>query len=385
MYFDEIIGHQHLKKQLLKSLRRGRVPHAQLFVAPSGTGALPLALAYAHQLLCFSEIDGEWIENKTASLKFDKLIHPDLHFAFPVAITEKVKTKPVSDLFIEEWRQFVLENPYRNLFEWIQYLGVEKKQGQIGVDDAQNIIKKLSLKAYEGQFKVLIIWMVEKMNNSASNKLLKLIEEPPKNTVLLLITENEDQLLKTILSRCQILRFLPLPEAVISEALQSKFTKSPQEAHQIAVQAQGSWNKACQLLTLDSNDEIFEKWFITWVRAAFKAKGNASVIAELIDWSNNISGTGRETQKEFLDYCLSFFRQALMQNYNAESLVYLQPKTNGFTLQKFAPFVNASNISEITEAIETALYHIERNANAKIVLLDLSIKLTRFLHQNEKV
>lgn len=385
MYFDEIIGHQHLKKQLLESLRRGRVPHAQLFVAPSGTGALPLALAYAHQLLCFSEKDGEWIENKTASLKFNKLIHPDLHFAFPVAITEKVKKNPVSDLFMDEWRQFVLENPYRNLFEWIQYLGVEKKQGQIGVDDAQNIIKKLSLKAYEGQFKVLIIWMAEKMNNSASNKLLKLIEEPPKNTVLLLITENEDQLLKTILSRCQILRFLPLPEAVISEALQTKFNKSPQEAHKIAVQAQGSWNKACQLLTLDSNDGTFEKWFVSWVRAAFKAKGNAAVITELIEWSNNIASTGRETQKQFLDYCLSFFRQALLQNYNAESLVYLQPKTANFSIKKFAPFVNASNISDITDAIEMAMYHIERNANAKIVLLDLSIKLTRFLHQKENV
>lgn len=385
MYFDEIIGHQYLKKQLFESLRRGRVPHAQLFVAPSGTGALPLALAYAHQLLCFSDKDGEWIENKTASLKFNKLIHPDLHFAFPVAISEKVKTKPVSDLFIGEWRQFVLENPYRSLFEWLQNLGVENKQGQIGVDDAQSILKKMSLKAYEGQFKVLIIWMAEKMNNSAANKLLKLIEEPPKNTVLLLIAESEEQLLKTITSRCQILRFLPLPEAVISEALQSKFQKSPQEAYQIAIQAQGSWNKACQLLTCDSVDETFEKWFVIWVRAAFNAKGNAAIIAELIDWSNNIAGTGRETQKQFLEYCLSFFRQALLKNYNADSLVYLQPKTNGFTLQKFAPFVNASNILEITEAIETALYHIERNVNAKIALLDLSIKLTRFLHQKEKV
>ena len=381
MYFDEIIGHEHLKKQLLESLRNGRVPHAQLFVAPSGSGALPLALAYARQLLCFFEKEGVWIENPTASLKFSKLAHPDLHFAFPVATTEKVKKNPVSDLFMDEWRQFLSENPYRNLFEWIQYLGVEKKQGQIGVEEAQIILKKLSLKAYEGQFKVLIIWMAEKMNNATANKLLKLIEEPPKNTVLLLIAENEDQLLKTILSRCQILRFLPLPEAVIDNALQTKFHKTPQEAHQIAVQAQGSWNKACQLATLDAQDEGFEQWFVTWVRAAFKAKGNATVIAELIDWSATIAATGRETQKQFLDYCLAFFRQALLQNYKAESLVYLQPTTANFSIKKFAPFVNQSNILEIAEAIETAQFHIERNANAKIVLLDLSIKLTRFLHQ----
>ncbi|NCT16508.1 MAG: DNA polymerase III subunit delta', partial [Flavobacteriales bacterium] len=193
--------------------------------------------------------------------------------------------------------------------------------------------------------------------------------------------ENEDQLLKTILSRCQILRFLPLPEAVIDNALQSKFHKTPQEAHQISIQAQGSWNKACQLLTLDAQDEGFEQWFVTWVRAAFKAKGNATVIAELIDWSATIAATGRETQKQFLDYCLAFFRQALLQNYNVQSLVYLQPTTANFSIKKFAPFVNQSNILEIAEAIETAQFHIERNANAKIVLLDLSIKLTRFLHQ----
>ena len=381
MDFDAIIGHQHIKKHLLSSLQKGRIPHAQLFVAPQGTGALPMALAYAKQLLCFSDKNGVWTENPSARLKFDKLVHPDLHFAFPVTTTDRIKTKPVSDLFIEEWRQFVLENPYRNVFDWMQYLGIEKKQGQIGVDEAQLILKKLSLKAYEGTFKVLIVWMAEKMNTSAANKLLKLIEEPPKNTVLILITENEDRLLKTITSRCQTLRFLPLPETIIRKGLQDNFDKSPQEAHQIAVQAQGNWHKACQLISQETSETVFEDWFILWIRTAFRAKGNAAVINDLIGWSTTIAGTGRETQKQFLAYCLSFFRQALLQNYKTDALVYLQPKTANFSLKKFAPFVNHANILEITSEIETASYHIERNGNAKIILLDLSIKLTRLLHQ----
>jgi len=385
MYFNDIIGHQHIKKQLLTSIRKGRIPHAQLFVAPQGAGALPMALAYAKQLLCFSDNKGNWIENKAAGLKFNRLVHPDLHFAFPVATTDKIKKHPVSDNFITIWREFVLENPYRNIFDWMQCLGVEKKQGQIGVDEAQLILKKLNLKAYEGQFKVMIIWMAERMNNAAANKLLKLIEEPPKNTVILLITESEDQILNTILSRCQIIRFLPLPEAIISKNLQSKFNISTQESQQLAIQAQGNWNKACQLMASDSDDTVFETWFITWVRAAFKAKGNPNIINELIDWSNNIATAGRETQKQFLNYCLEFFRQAMLKNYQANELVYLQPKTNNFSLNNFAPFVNASNILSISNILEAAIFHIERNANAKIVLLNLSIELTRFLHQKEVV
>ena len=381
MYFDTIIGQQHLKKHLKETLLKGRIPHAQLFVAPQGAGGLPMAIAYAQQLLCFKYIEGELVENLSCTLKFSKLVHPDLHFTFPVTTTENIKKDPISDKFLAEWRQFVLENPYRNLFDWLQYLGVENKQGLIGVAEAENIIKKLSLKPYESNFKVLIIWMAEKMNPSAANKLLKILEEPPKNTVLLLIAENEELLLKTIVSRCQVIRFLPLTETDISEALQSQFKITQQEASQIAVQAQGSWNNACQLLNQDTKDSQFEEWFIRWIRTAFKAKGNKAVINDLIDWSTTIAASGRETQKQFLNYCLSFFRQALLQNYNIEDLVYLEPKTVGFSHKKFAPFVNNANILGITKAIETSIYHIERNANAKIVLLDLSIKLTRLLHQ----
>lgn len=385
MLFKDIIGQLNVKKQLVYSVENKRIPHAQLFVAPKGTGALPLAIAYAQYILC-NNTDGENITGDHAcNLKFSKLTHPDLHFVFPVATTDKIKSKPVSDNFLEEWRGFILSNPYGNVFDWYNALGIENKQGQIGVDEAEVIVKKLSLKTYEGGYKVMIIWMAEKLNTAASNKLLKLIEEPPDKTILLLITEDEDQILNTITSRCQQVKLFPLSENDIVNALMERENITENEALKIANQADGNWNRAIQILHNSSNELQFEQWFITWIRTAFKAKGNAAVIEELVSWSDAISSTGREIQKSFLSYCSQFFRQALLMNYNAGELVFFEPKTENFDLSKFAPFVHSGNILEIENELNDAIYHIERNANAKIVLLDLSIKLTRLLHQKEAV
>lgn len=377
MNFDQILGQEFIKKHLIKSVENDRISHAQLFTGKEGTGLLPMALAYAQAILCSTS------ENKeVCKIKCSKLEHPDMHFAFPVAVTEKVKKNAVSNLFLSEWRQFISLNPYGNLFEWLQFLGVENKQGQLGVEEAEEIVKALKLRSYEGGYKVMIIWMPEKMHNSAANKLLKLLEEPPYKTVFILVTEDENQLLSTIKSRCQKLSFPLLSEADIQKGLvQLQGTDLP-IAQQIAAQSDGSFNKALHLLHNDTADEQFEQWFTTWIRTAFKAKGNAAAIQELIEWSELIAKTGRETQKKFLNYCLQFFRQALLLNYNAQSLVFLQPKTN-FKLEKFAPFVHSKNIIEINNELNTAIYHIERNGNAKIILLDLSIKLTRLLHLKE--
>lgn len=362
----------------MKSTDNGRISHAQLFIGKEGTGTLPIAIAYAQYILCKGSNDEE-----SCNLRCSKLMHPDLHFAFPVATNEVVKSRPVSKLFLDEWRSFVALNPYGNLFEWLQSIGVENKQGQIGVDEAEEIVKALKLKSYEGGFKIMIIWMADKMHASASNKLLKLLEEPPEKTVFILIAENEDQIISTIKSRCQVLHFPLLSENDIVKGLIEIEGTDPPIAEQIAIQADGDFNKALHLLHNDTSDEQFEQWFITWVRAAFKAKGNAAVIQLLIEWSDTISKTGRETQKRFLNYCLQFFRQALLLNYNAESLVFLQPKTPNFNLENFAPFVHSGNIIEIDKELNEAIYHIERNGNAKIILLDLSIKLTRLLHIKE--
>ncbi|MDA9295239.1 DNA polymerase III subunit delta' [bacterium] len=378
MLFNQIIGQEHIKNHLQTSAKNGRIPHAQLFVGKEGSGTLPVAIAYAQFLL------SHFSDNPTASeLKVAKLQHPDLHFAFPVTTNDSVKKHPVSNLFLNEWRDFVSKQPYGGLFNWLQSIGVENKQGMIGVDEALEVVKKLQLKSYEGGFKVMIIWMAEKMNIAASNKLLKLIEEPPAKTIFLLITENEDQIITTIKSRCQALHFPVLSEQDIANELLLREKCSESDALKIATQAEGNYNKAVHLLHQDANDLIFEQWFIAWIRTAFKAKGNAAVIQELVMWSETIAKTGRETQKQFLDYCLQFFRQALLLNYKSPELVFLETQTPKFNLQNFAPFVHSENILAIEKELNDALYHIERNGNPKIILLDLSMKLTRFLHKKE--
>ncbi len=380
MLFEKILGQDHIKNHLKKSVDSGRIAHAQLFVGKEGTGTLPMAIAYAEYILTRFSANPE-----ACKIKCEKLQHPDLHFAFPVTTTDSVKNHPLSDLFLEEWRDFVSTNPYGSLFNWMQHIGVEKKQGLIGKDEAEKIAKKLTLKSYEGGFKIMIIWNADKMNETASNKLLKLIEEPPEKTILLLITENEEQIIKTITSRCQAIHFNRLGEDVIEKSLIENEQIEVNEAKRIAYQSEGNYNKALHLAHQDGNDLIFEKWFVTWVRSAFRAKGNAAVIQDLIDWSNAIAREGREMQKQFLQYCLQVFRQALMLNYGAPDLVFLEPQTSGFKLENFAPFVHSENILSIEKEIGDAQYHIERNGNAKIILLDLSIKLTRLLHAKEKV
>ena len=381
MLFREILGQHHIKSHLTKSADSGRIPHAQLFVGPEGSGTLSMAIAYAQYILC-GNVSGENTNgNEACNLKFEHFSHPDLHFVFPVATNDQVKSHPVSANFMKQWREFVVENPYGSLFEWLKSLGIQNKQGQIGVDEAQEIMKSLSLKAYEGGYKVMIIWMADKMNTATANKLLKLLEEPPQKTVFLLITENQDDIMQTILSRCQVLDFQGLPESVIADALVSRENIDEKLALRIAHQSQGNFNKALHLLRKDETEFPFEEWFVQWVRAAFRAKGNAAAILDLTFWSDEIAGIGREAQKQFLHFCVEMFRQALLLNYQSPSLVYIEPTVDKFKLENFAPFVNGNNINEIFNELSDAIYHIERNGNAKIILTDLSIKLTRLIHK----
>ena len=380
MLFKDILGLDHIKKHLALTADAGRIAHAHLFVGPEGSGKLAMALAFAQYVLC-SNSSGENLNGDDAcNLKCNSLTHPDLHFAFPVANTSKVKSHAVSNLFMEEWRQFVSQQVYGNLFDWYRLIGIERKQGQIGVDEAQDIVKKISLKSYEGGYKVMIIWMAEYMNIAASNKLLKLIEEPPDKTVFILVAEDESKILQTIRSRCQLLSFPPLPEQAIADALVIKGLIR-KDAMRLAHEANGNYNKALDLMYSDSEDLVFEKWFVQWVRSAFKAKGNKSAIHELILWSEEVAKTGRETQKKFLEYCLAVIRQALLINYQVHELAYMTIHLDGFQLDKFAPFVHENNIEDIVKELESAIYHIERNGNSKVILTDLSIKLTRLLHK----
>ena len=381
MQFSEILGQEHIKNHLTRSANLGRIPHAQLFVGPEGSGTLAMAIAYAQYILCGNQNGENDGENHACNIKFQKLSHPDLHFAYPTVTTDEVKKSPKSIDFIADWREFVTQNPYGGLFDWYAVLGVQNKQGEIRVDDAQEILKSLSLKAYEGGYKIMIVWMADKLNIAASNKLLKLLEEPPEKTVFILISEHEEDILQTIRSRCQILHFNGLSEAVIANALVSREEIDLKLATKLAHQAQGNYNAALHLLKDKDEEHPFEQWFVTWVRAAFKAKKDAAAIQDLILWSEKIATLGREAQKKFLQFCMEMFRQALLINYETPGLVYFEPKVDKFKLENFAPFVNGNNIQDIFKELSDAMYHIERNGNAKIILTDLSIKLTRLIHK----
>jgi DNA polymerase-3 subunit delta' len=384
MDFSEVIGQQHIKSHLIKTVENGRIPHTQLFVGKSGSGILPLVLSYAKEILCHSFTKGsdEYIACKN---KIEKLVHPDLHFVYPVNTNENIKKNPVSDNFSLEWRKFVLKNPYASLYDWYQFIGIEKKQGNISKLEAVSISKKLSLKAYEGGYKLMVIWMADKMNNECSNQLLKLVEEPPDKTVLLLLTENAEHVLGTIQSRCQILHIPVLSEENIYTQLTDNHQVNSNEARKTSHQSNGDFNKALHIIKNDGDEVFFENLFVFWVRTAFKAKGNKSAINDLFDWSEELAKEGRETQKKFLSFCLEIFRQAMLKNYKTDSLIYFESHDGKFSFDKFSAYIHQNNIFEIKDALEDAEYHIERNGNAKIIFTDLSIQLTRLIHRKELV
>jgi DNA polymerase-3 subunit delta' len=380
MQFKDVIGHHHLKDHFIATISKGRIPHAQLFVGKTGSGILPMALAYARELLGSNHPDGSPEQLQTYR-EVDAMVHPDLHFSFP--IYAKDDRKKVSSAFLDQWRSFVIANPYASLYDWLQELEIGNSQALIYVNEAVEISKSLSLKSFKGGHKVLIMWLAEKMHESLSNKILKLIEEPPDGSVLLLLTENEEQILTTIHSRCQRSHFSFLPEAAISKHLQDYEGADPNTADKLAHRANGDFNQALHMLSNNADDLQFERWFVDWVRMAFRGRRQRSAVIELLEWSDQLAGQGRETQKKFLHYCIEMFRQALLKNYGLAQMVYFEPQDAKFDLAKFAPFVHQNNIYEIITALENAILHIGRNANARIVLSDLSIQLTRLIHKKE--
>lgn len=381
MRFSEVLGQEAIKSRLKTAIASNHLAHAQLFVGAEGSGTLAMALALAREVLC-NGLQHSEEQKRAGHLKMDHLNHPDLHFVYPVASSETAKTKPISDHYASAWREFLQSQVYGNLFDWYQCIGTEKKQGNISVEEAKDLNQKLSLKSYEGGYKVMIVWGAEKMNTAAANKILKLLEEPPEKTLFILIAEDEEQLLATIRSRCQITHFKKLEEQVVVNGLLSMGAKN-QEAKQIAVVSEGNFNKALDLYRQDSEELRFGEWFVFWVRAAFKAKGNKAAVNELLNWSVEVAGAGREIQKNFLLYCLALFREAMLLSYGLDHLQHTQIKVAEFDFHKFAPFVHEGNIAPISSALEKAIYEIERNGNAKMVFTDLAISLTRLLHSQK--
>lgn len=375
MLFRDIVGQEAIKEELFRGYKKGRIPHCQLFYGPKGCGSLPLAIAYARMVLC----EEEALSNQACNLRVSELKHPDLHFIFPVANNQEIKTKAISANFLPQWRVFLHSNSYASLYDWFLSIGIENKQGKIGKDEVSDLVKKMSLKSYEGGWKVAIIWMAERMNLSATNKLLKLIEEPPEKTLFLFVSEDIRSLADTLISRCQKIELKPLSSKKMSKALIQK-GYSKEEASSASVKSTGNFHEALKIVSNKEDEKMFEEWFVSWVRSAFAVRKNKEAVLDLVAWSKNISKTGRETQKSFLSYSLDLFRQSLLKNYFLDELTTYSPSTD-FNFESFSNFISGNNIDAISVELETAYSNIQSNGNSNMIFMDLSLKLTRLLHK----
>ena len=390
MAFKEIIGQGAVKSQLTELVQQNRLSHALLFLGPEGSGALALALAFAQYMVCEKvhgagpkpaapglfgepapgkqELPEKWEDACglcPACAKARQMVHPDIHFSYPV-IPKKTGDKPLSTDFIAEWREFVSKHPYGNVYDWLQFIGAENKQGNITAHECNDIIHKLSLKSFESEYKLLIMWMPEYLGNEG-NKLLKLIEEPPPNTLFILVAENESLILQTILSRTQLVKIPALETPDISGALIQRNGISPEQAGQVASISEGNYHEALQLL-----QHADEDWFgllREWLNAILKTGPSAQV-----KWIEEVSKMGRERQKQFLRYFNHILEQAIRLSVLDGLPVPMTEKEKEFTL-RLNRLTGIAEQQEIIREIDRATYFIERNANAKMLFHALTIKI----------
>jgi DNA polymerase III subunit delta' len=374
MKFSEIPGQKETIDKLIRSVREERVSHAQLVTGPEGCGSLALALAYAMYVSCENRTEYDSCGVCKSCIKYEKLIHPDLHFVFPV-IKDKKNSEPISDTFIEEWRSFVKTSPYFTLNNWLDSIEVGNAQGLIFASEANEIIRKLSLKTFESDFKIMIIWLPEKMHIASANKLLKMIEEPPEKTLFLLVSNEPDKVIQTILSRCQIIRIPGFTNEEISDYLIKKFNASIEKTTEISAVANGNIIRAAELFQNEDSSRLNLDFFKNLMRFAFKRD-----IISLISWAEEIAGTGREAQKSFIYYSLRILRENLMLTLeqSKNKIVYLAGEEASFS-QKFHPFITCKNIFPLSDELNLACSHIEANGNAKIIFLDLALRVTRLI------
>jgi DNA polymerase-3 subunit delta' len=367
MLFKDIPGQQAVKKRLVNSVNEARISHAQLFLGPEGSGSLALALAYAQYISCLEKLPDDSCGKCSSCNKYQKLIHPDLHFSYPFISKGSAET---AVNYIKEWRNAIAENPFMGIEQWMEYLDAENKQPNINIAECHAIIQKLVLKSFEAEYKIILIWLPEYLG-AAGNSLLKLIEEPPAKTLFILIAENYEQILATILSRTQLIKIPKLADEELKAYLIDN--GCPQEkAGRIAYLANGNIAAAQQLLAEDDDD--LESLFIQWFRLCYGRKG-----VEINDWIEQVANArfGRENQKSLLRFGLQVVRDCLMVNLDQASIIKFESKH--FELNKLANTINFENAPLIIKGFEQAIYHIERNANPKIMFLDLSIQMMRNL------
>ena len=369
---NEVIGQEEVWQRLTEMVREERLPHAIMLCGPQGCGKMALALAFASYLLCqnrdgHNEACGECKQCKM----LEKWGHPDLLFSYPTIKTPAMGSehKPVSEDFAEEWRNMISRSPYFNIEQWMTEIGAENQQAIITAGESDELNRKLSLKSSQGGYKVSVIWLPERMNIECANKILKLIEEPPSQTIFIMVSENPDNLLETIRSRVQRIDVKKTDNESIQKALVSKYGITEDDAMRVARLANGDWLTAVGELTADSENKDFLTDFQSLMRLAYQRN-----VRELKHWSENINSYGREKQKRFLTYFLRMIRESFMYNFQQPELSYMTSQEEAFTAN-FARFVNENNMRQITELANKAIRDISQNANGKIVFFDMALQM----------
>lgn len=371
MFFKDIIGQEEIKTRLIRSAKSGVVPHAQLFTEKEGSGAFPLALAYARYLNCTHPSDTDACGRCPSCLKYNELAHPDLFFVFPMV--KKDKKKEVCDDYITEWRSFIKGRPYFGLNDWLTCMDAGNSQAIIYSGESDEIIRKLSLRIYEATYRIMLIWLPEKMHPTCANKLLKLIEEPPQNTVFLLVSESPENIIGTIQSRSQRIPIRPLLPEAIAAKLTKDFGLTSEDANYVAHIAGGNFLKALETISLGEETKYYLNQFIGMMRNSWSRNVKGMKIM-----ADEMAGIGRERQKNFLSYCQHLIRENFVYRFQSPELNYMNPEESTFSI-KFSPFVNERNVFDLMEELSKAEKHIGQNVNAKMVFFDLALRLTVLL------
>jgi DNA polymerase-3 subunit delta' len=383
MLFSQIIGQQDIKTRLIRTVTEQRIPHAQLLRGPEGIGKLALAIAYAQYICCENRTTTDSCGICPSCVKYRKLAHPDLHFVFPV-IKPAGKSSVVCDDFIAEFREMVLQNSYFGLNDWYAKISGDAKQGLIYSNESEEIIRKLSLKTYESEYKIMIIWLPEKMHGTCANKLLKILEEPPEKTVFLMVSNTPDEIITTILSRTQHIHVPRLSDSEIIQALikNEELEIESNEAEYATHIANGSYLNALAVLNEgDENKQNFDR-FVMVMRLAWQVgnKKDHASLKTLRKWSDDMAAAsmGRERQKNFLSYAQRMTRENFINNMQQPDLNYLTSDEADFS-QRFSPFINERNVEDLMSEFALAERHIEQNVNAKMVFFDLTLKVIMLL------
>ena len=367
-YFKDVIGQQSARARLIQEVQEGRVPHAQLFCGPAGTGKLPLALAYARYLCCTHPTGSDACGTCPSCVKWNKLMHPDVHFMFPIVRNAKAK-KEVCDDYLAAWRRLLTTHAYFSLDDWLNEMDADNGQAIIYARESDEITRKLSLKAVEGGYKITVVWLPEKLHEVCANKLLKLLEEPPARTVFLLVSEAPDQILTTIQSRTQRFGVPRIAEADIAEALRTRYGVQQADSEAIAHMANGSFTQALQAISLNEENQLFFELFVGLMRQAYARK-----VRDMKQWSEQLAGMGRERQKHFLDYCQRMLRENFIYNLHCPEMNYMTRAEENFAT-RFAPFINVRNVAGIMHELEEAQRHIAQNVNPRMVFFDFALKM----------